>query len=90
MDPDDASSRPDTMLARVLPKGRMPHVGVIGAGVSGLRCADLLLRHGVRVTVLEARNRVGGRVSDSLIIILPLLILRQLAQEELLGNVLDL
>ncbi len=39
------------------------HVGVIGAGVSGLRCADVLLSHGFRVTILEARSRIGGRVS---------------------------
>lgn len=43
-------------------KKRKPHVVVVGAGVSGLRCADVLLQHGCRVTVLEARNRVGGRV----------------------------
>lgn len=43
-------------------KGKIPHVGIIGAGVSGLRCADILLKHGVKVTILEARDRVGGRV----------------------------
>jgi NADPH-dependent 2,4-dienoyl-CoA reductase/sulfur reductase-like enzyme len=41
--------------------GKIPHVCVVGAGVAGLRCADLLLKHGVKVTVLEGRNRVGGR-----------------------------
>ncbi|KAK2612371.1 hypothetical protein QQS21_001635 [Conoideocrella luteorostrata] len=39
-----------------------PHVAIIGAGLSGLRCADILLRNGFRVTVIEARNRIGGRV----------------------------
>ena len=43
--------------------GKMPHVCVIGAGVAGLRCADVLLKQGVKVTILEGRNRVGGRVS---------------------------
>lgn len=43
---------------------RPKHVGIIGAGVAGLRCADVLLQHGVKVTILEARNRLGGRVSD--------------------------
>ncbi|KAK0631089.1 hypothetical protein B0T17DRAFT_590366 [Bombardia bombarda] len=38
------------------------HVGVVGAGISGLRCADILLSHGFDVTILEARNRIGGRV----------------------------
>jgi len=37
-------------------------VAVIGAGVSGLRCADVLTRAGTHVTIFEARNRIGGRV----------------------------
>ncbi|GAB2853324.1 hypothetical protein GCM10027024_31490 [Microbacterium insulae] len=36
---------------------------VVGAGVAGLTAARLLSRHGQRVLVLEARDRVGGRVS---------------------------
>lgn len=39
-----------------------PHIGVIGAGISGLRCADILIQNGARVTILEARDRIGGRV----------------------------
>ncbi|KAF3387496.1 Protein FLOWERING LOCUS D, partial [Penicillium rolfsii] len=39
-----------------------PHVGIIGAGFSGLRCADILIQNGARVTILEARGRIGGRV----------------------------
>lgn len=35
---------------------------VIGAGFAGLAAADELHRAGVEVTVLEARDRVGGRV----------------------------
>jgi hypothetical protein len=42
--------------------GKIPHICVIGAGVAGLRCADILLQHGAKVTILEGRDRVGGRV----------------------------
>jgi monoamine oxidase len=35
---------------------------VVGAGLAGLVCASELERSGHRVTVLEARNRTGGRV----------------------------
>lgn len=41
-----------------------PHIGVIGAGLAGLRCAEVLLDGGARVTILEARDRIGGRVSN--------------------------
>jgi protoporphyrinogen oxidase len=37
-------------------------VGIVGAGFAGLRCADKLLQYGFQVTILEARNRLGGRV----------------------------
>lgn len=42
--------------------GPKPHVGIIGAGLSGLRCADILVQNGAQVTIFEARDRVGGRV----------------------------
>ncbi|KAJ5887884.1 Amine oxidase [Penicillium taxi] len=35
---------------------------IIGAGLSGLRCADILTQNGAQVTILEARDRIGGRV----------------------------
>jgi len=37
-------------------------IAVIGAGLAGLAVADALRREGVEVVVLEARDRVGGRV----------------------------
>lgn len=39
-----------------------PHIAVIGAGLAGLRCADVLLNHGFKVTLIEGRDRVGGRL----------------------------
>lgn len=35
---------------------------IVGAGLGGLRCASLLASHGIASTVLEARDRIGGRV----------------------------
>ncbi|EON64076.1 hypothetical protein W97_03306 [Coniosporium apollinis CBS 100218] len=51
-----------SMLRRALSGGGKPHIGIVGAGFAGLRCADVLLQHGAKVTILEARNRVGGRL----------------------------
>ena len=34
---------------------------ILGAGAAGLACAERLARFGRRFTVLEARNRIGGR-----------------------------
>ncbi|KAI1778173.1 FAD/NAD(P)-binding domain-containing protein [Hypoxylon cercidicola] len=50
---------------RARSSGRKPHVGVIGAGLAGLRCTDILLQHGFEVTLIEGRNRLGGRVHQS-------------------------
>ena len=41
---------------------RMADVIVIGAGLSGLRCAGLLIERGLEVVVVEASDGVGGRV----------------------------
>jgi D-arabinose 1-dehydrogenase-like Zn-dependent alcohol dehydrogenase len=42
-----------------------PRIGIVGAGVSGLRCADVLLQQGFNVTVLEGRDRIGGRTHQA-------------------------
>lgn len=39
-----------------------PSIAIIGAGVSGLYAASLLIEKGYDVTVFEARDRIGGRV----------------------------
>ena len=40
------------------------NIVVIGAGPAGLYAADILLSHGLNVTVLEATKQIGGRVSS--------------------------
>jgi monoamine oxidase len=42
--------------------GRRIDVAVVGAGVAGLAAASQLGRRGLRVEVLEARGRIGGRI----------------------------
>lgn len=45
-----------------LPAGNDPDILVVGAGIAGLAAARSLREAGARVVVLEARERVGGRV----------------------------
>ncbi|MFD1021096.1 flavin monoamine oxidase family protein [Thalassobacillus hwangdonensis] len=40
-------------------------VVIVGAGLSGLRTASLLTKQGIACKVLEARDRIGGRVLSS-------------------------
>ncbi|KAL8707426.1 MAG: hypothetical protein Q9220_007545 [cf. Caloplaca sp. 1 TL-2023] len=58
---------PELMLKRLLPKGRKPRICVVGAGVAGLKCAQFLGGKGVDVTIFEARDRVGGRMHQTLL-----------------------
>ena len=48
--------------AHPIPAQSLPTVLVIGAGMTGLIAARLLHDSGFPVTVLEARNRLGGRI----------------------------
>lgn len=58
-------SSPRDMLRTAMSRAKPISVGIVGAGFAGLRCADILLQHGFKVTILEARNRLGGRVGQS-------------------------
>ena len=42
-----------------------PKVLVVGAGIAGLTAAYCLKQAGVAVDIIEARNRVGGRISSA-------------------------
>jgi NADPH-dependent 2,4-dienoyl-CoA reductase/sulfur reductase-like enzyme len=59
------SEQQDHMLRTAMSRVKPISVGIVGAGFAGLRCADILLQHGFKVTILEARNRLGGRVGQS-------------------------
>lgn len=53
-------------FARGWDRGADARVVIVGAGLAGLSCADLLHRHGVRARVFEARpDRLGGRCWSS-------------------------
>lgn len=53
---------PEWVSAQGKPKKKVKSVLVLGAGFSGLAAALYLKKKGVKVTVLEAKNRIGGRV----------------------------
>lgn len=57
-EPERYAGRPE--LAAV--SGKDVHVVILGAGIAGLVSAYELVRAGFKVTVLEARERPGGRV----------------------------
>jgi monoamine oxidase len=40
-------------------------IGIIGAGIAGLYLADVLKQQGHPVTVLEAKDRAGGRIHEN-------------------------
>jgi monoamine oxidase len=57
---------PATMLAsRVAVAGGHPRVVVIGAGIAGLSAVRDLAEAGLNIIVVEARDRIGGRIWTS-------------------------
>ena len=55
-----------TLEKLALESSKRQHVIVVGAGISGLRAASVLQRHGIAVTILEGRpDRIGGRICTS-------------------------
>lgn len=55
-------AKPADLYAHAAPLEKNERVIILGAGISGLAAAHYLHRKGVPFTVLEARNRVGGRI----------------------------
>jgi monoamine oxidase len=53
---------PSVLQAAVMPKKKTTSAIIIGAGFSGLAAAYQLKKNGVRVTILESRECIGGRV----------------------------
>src|SRR5438309_10891202 len=47
-----------------MPPGAAPSVLIVGGGLAGLAAATALAPRGLQITILEARNRLGGRASS--------------------------
>ena len=60
-----SSESTDDPLSSGLRRHRQPQIIVIGAGLAGLAATKTLLENGfTNVTVLEASDRIGGRVQS--------------------------
>jgi monoamine oxidase len=56
-----AALSPTQRLFARQPRNSSIDIGIVGAGIAGLACADTLADNGVHATVYEADTRVGGR-----------------------------
>ncbi|MGI9163204.1 MAG: FAD-dependent oxidoreductase, partial [Mycobacterium sp.] len=61
-EPERESTPTPTSASGPASTERNADVLVIGAGIAGLRAAEVLVANGRRVIVLEARDRLGGRI----------------------------
>ena len=52
----------ETLKGGLSTDGPRRHIVIIGAGIAGLTAGMLLKEAGHTVTILEARNRLGGRI----------------------------
>jgi monoamine oxidase len=49
---------------RALSQGKMPAIAIVGGGIAGLNAAYQLKKAGLKATVYEASNRLGGRIQS--------------------------
>jgi monoamine oxidase len=53
-----------TSVHKALSQGKMPSIAIVGGGIAGLNAAYQLKKAGLRATVYEASNRLGGRIQS--------------------------
>jgi monoamine oxidase len=54
-----------TFAHRALSQGKMPAIAIVGGGIAGLNAAYQLKKAGLKSTVYEASNRLGGRIQSA-------------------------
>jgi squalene-associated FAD-dependent desaturase len=52
--------------ASSIPRPPAPHVAIVGGGLAGQAAAIALAGRGLRITLIESRNRLGGRATSFL------------------------